>query len=152
MLSSLGACTAITLRMYAERKQWNLGSIDVKLAAAEGRRRAAANRTEDFVSEKLDAEQQAKLLEIADKTPVTSALAPGVPIQNDIRLTNRNFDPACALQLYRFEREPHHRILDAMPVVHPGPLHDAVVLFFTHFPATVVRFVDDELANVLLAP
>ena len=33
------------------------------------------------VSETIDAEQQAKLLEIADKTPVTKALAPGVPIQ-----------------------------------------------------------------------
>ena len=31
MLSSLGACTAITLRMYSERKQWSLGSIDVSL-------------------------------------------------------------------------------------------------------------------------
>ena len=33
------------------------------------------------VSETVNAEQQAKLLEIADKTPVTRALAPGVPIQ-----------------------------------------------------------------------
>ena len=31
MLGSLGACTAITLRMYGERKQWNLGTIEVKL-------------------------------------------------------------------------------------------------------------------------
>ena len=31
MLSSLGACTAITLRMYSDRKQWKLGTIDVKL-------------------------------------------------------------------------------------------------------------------------
>ncbi len=33
------------------------------------------------VGETMNAEQQAKLLEIADKTPVTKALAPGVPIQ-----------------------------------------------------------------------
>ena len=31
MLGSLGACTAITLRMYADRKQWQLGTIDVAL-------------------------------------------------------------------------------------------------------------------------
>ena len=33
LLASLGACTAITFRMYAERKQWNLGGIQVKLRA-----------------------------------------------------------------------------------------------------------------------
>ena len=35
-----------------------------------------------------------------------------------------------------------------MPVVHPGPLHDMVVLLLTDFPATVVRIVDNELADV----
>ena len=33
------------------------------------------------LGEKLNAEQQAKLLEIAGKTPVTKALAPGIPIE-----------------------------------------------------------------------
>ena len=46
------------------------------------------------VGENMDAEQQAKLLEIADKTPVTKALAPGVPIQTDVRLADRYLDPA----------------------------------------------------------
>ena len=32
LLASLGACTAITLRMYAERKQWTLRAITVTLA------------------------------------------------------------------------------------------------------------------------
>ena len=36
------------------------------------------------VTSALDAEQQAKLLEIADKTPVTKALAPGIPIQTTL--------------------------------------------------------------------
>ncbi len=81
MLGSLGACTAITLRMYSERKQWNLGTIDVKLRLIkEGDGPMRIERTIS-VSETIDGEQQAKLLEIADKTPVTKALAPGVPIQ-----------------------------------------------------------------------
>ena len=81
MLGSLGACTAITLRMYADRKQWNLGIIDIKLRLVkEGEEPIRIHRTMSM-SEALDAEQQAKLLEIADKTPVTKALAPGIPIQ-----------------------------------------------------------------------
>ena len=47
MLGSLGACTAITLRMYADRKQWNLGAIDVKLRLTkEGEE--PADRAENF--------------------------------------------------------------------------------------------------------
>ena len=81
MLGSLGACTAITLRMYSERKQWNLGTVDVKLRLIkEGDGPMQIERIIS-VSETIDGEQQAKLLEIADKTPVTKALAPGVPIQ-----------------------------------------------------------------------
>ena len=83
MLASLGACTAITFRMYAERKQWNLGSVQVKLRLLKDGEAQRIERT-IHVSNALDAEQQAKLLEIADKTPVTKALAPGIPIQTTL--------------------------------------------------------------------
>ena len=81
MLSSLGACTAITLRMYGDRKQWKLGTIEVKLRLIKEGDDPTRIERQISVSEPLDGEQQAKLLEIADKTPVTRALAPGVPIQ-----------------------------------------------------------------------
>ena len=83
LLSSLGACTSITLRMYSERKQWQLGKIDVKLRLLKEVEELRIERKISF-SGTLDAEQQAKLLEIADKTPVTRALAPGVPIQTTL--------------------------------------------------------------------
>ena len=48
MLGSLGACTAITMRMYSDRKQWNLGTIDVKLRLIKEGDDPHANRTENF--------------------------------------------------------------------------------------------------------
>lgn len=89
MLGSLGACTAITLRMYGDRKQWHLGTIDVKLRLIkEGDEPARIERTIS-VSEPIDGEQQTKLLEIADKTPVTKALAPGVSIQTVLEVSTQ---------------------------------------------------------------
>ena len=81
LLGSLGACTAITLRMYGDRRQWTLGGIDVALRLIkEGDAPARIERT-IRVGDTIDADQQAKLLEIADKTPVTKILAPGISIQ-----------------------------------------------------------------------
>ncbi len=90
MLSSLGACTSITLRMYSERKQWKLGTIGVRLRLLKDGEEPLRIERKISVSEAIDAEQQAKLLEIADKTPVTRALAPGVAIQTTLELETRN--------------------------------------------------------------
>ena len=79
MLASLGACTAITMRMYADRKQWTLGAIEVKLRLIKEGDEPMHVERKISVTETLDAEQRSKLLEIADKTPVTKALAPGLP-------------------------------------------------------------------------
>lgn len=81
MLGSLGACTAITLRMYSERKEWKLGNIDVALRLMKAGDEAMHIERQISVSEAINGEQHRKLLEIADKTPVTKVLAAGVPIQ-----------------------------------------------------------------------
>jgi putative redox protein len=83
LLGSLGACTAVTLRMYSERKQWNLGSIQVKLRLLKDGEEQRIERTISLTGA-LDADQRAKLLDIADKTPVTKALAPGIKIQTTL--------------------------------------------------------------------
>ena len=85
LLASLGACTSITLRMYAGRKGWELGKITVGLRyhAGEGQQRAHIERRLSF-SKPLTDEQSQRLLEIAAKTPVTLALAPGVDIDTSI--------------------------------------------------------------------
>jgi putative redox protein len=81
VLSGLGACTAITLRMYAERKGWELGTIHVDLRMFKDA--AGAERIERTVrlgASSLTAEQRTRLAEIAEKTPVTRTLKAGAPI------------------------------------------------------------------------
>ena len=67
--------------MYSERKQWKLGTIEVRTRLLQNGDEPIRIERKIFVSEPVDAEQQAKLLEIAAKTPVTKAIGAGVPIQ-----------------------------------------------------------------------
>lgn len=79
LLASLGGCTAITLRMYAERKDWPLEAVDIDLHyRAEGDSRAISRVL--TLHGPLDQAQRARLADIAERTPVTLALKDGVPI------------------------------------------------------------------------
>ncbi|MBS2031005.1 MAG: OsmC family protein [Deltaproteobacteria bacterium] len=83
LMASLGACTSITLRMYGDRKGWKLGTIKIDLKLGRDGEAERAERVLHF-SEPLDAEQKAKLLEIAGKTPVTKTLLRSFPIATTI--------------------------------------------------------------------
>ena len=80
LLSGLVACTAMTLRMYAARKGWELETIEVEVrydADLDGRRVIERTIT---VPIGLSEEQRAHLAEIAERTPVTLAIREGTPI------------------------------------------------------------------------
>jgi putative redox protein len=79
LLSALGTCTAMTLKLYAERKGWDLGALSVRLRIRwekiEGRAEKRAVIERRIESDRaLTPEQQARLGEIADKCPVHRTL------------------------------------------------------------------------------
>jgi putative redox protein len=79
LCSALGACTAITLRMYAERKAWPLQSVQVDVRFSGTGKEGAIARVLKFVGD-LSEEQRARLADIAERTPVTLTLKNGVAI------------------------------------------------------------------------
>src|SRR6266850_2211304 len=82
LVSALAACTAITLRMVAARKGWELGAIHVDVEL-EKDPATGADRISRVVSfgAALSGEQKAALAEIAEKTPVTKTIKAGAPVE-----------------------------------------------------------------------
>jgi uncharacterized OsmC-like protein/pimeloyl-ACP methyl ester carboxylesterase len=93
--SGLGACTAMTLKMYAERKEWDLREVNVYLTYSKKHTDDIDVDTEqmgkvDHILRKielvgeLDEEQRKKLLEIAEKCPVHRTLTKSVVVESEL--------------------------------------------------------------------
>lgn len=86
LLASLGSCTAITVRMYADRKQWPLETIRIVLKRAQDKeqQRSRIHMKIRLTGDLSDAQRQ-RLMEIAGKCPVHRVLMNPLEIVSELQ-------------------------------------------------------------------
>lgn len=80
LTASLGSCTSITLRMYADRKEWDVEEISVKVTLNDEDKNNPILMRIIEIKANLDEQQKSRLLTIANACPVHKLLSKGIEI------------------------------------------------------------------------
>lgn len=82
MLSALSSCSAITMKMYANRKQWPLEGVDIQCSLVK------PDPNSVYIIQRrinlkgpLDEEQTDRLLQIADLCPIHKMISNNIAVQ-----------------------------------------------------------------------
>lgn len=95
LLMSLGACTVMTMKMYAERKKWDVDDIYIELRHHKNHVEDCANCKQpnskiDFIEKEiivkgtLEAKQREKLLDVSKKCPVHRTMLNEIRIESTL--------------------------------------------------------------------
>ena len=95
LLIALGSCVAMTLRMYADRKGWDLQQIDVQLSQTKIHAEDCTDceSTTGYVQVikkqiqfkgDLDEKQVARLMEISNRCPVQKTLINEIKVETEL--------------------------------------------------------------------
>lgn len=92
LLSSLASCKIVTLRMYIDKKGWNIPNIVAKAnlfqKLEKGENITVIDCDISFPNSEITIEQKEKLLEIAEKCPVSKIIEGNTKVRSFIYLTD----------------------------------------------------------------
>jgi putative redox protein len=87
LAASLASCTAITMEMYAQRKGWDIGDVEVAVNYEPAQRGSPTKfQMEMRLPKELPEEQREKLMQIAAKCPVHRTLESEVMFEESVEL------------------------------------------------------------------
>lgn len=89
LLSSLGTCKAITMRMYADQKKWPLEGVEIGLAmevVKSNLQQSTYVRVHIKLIGDLDDQQRERILKISEKCPVHKILSNPIVIETNMIL------------------------------------------------------------------
>jgi putative redox protein len=90
LASALAACTSATLRMYADRKEWDLEEVksEIELKFFREENKTVISRKLEFIGN-LDQDQRQRLLAIAKACPVHKILTNPIEINTIVEIEKR---------------------------------------------------------------
>lgn len=79
--AALGACTTLTLELYAKRKNWDLSDMVVEVKITKEDKEAASIERKITFGPQLNEEDKKRLTEIANKCPIHQLLTKTISIE-----------------------------------------------------------------------
>jgi putative redox protein len=86
LCSALATCTCVTLRMYADRREWNLEKVEVNITMEKDTTKNITNIERKIqLFGNLTDEQRTRLMEIAEQCPIHKTLTNPISIQTVLK-------------------------------------------------------------------